>query len=115
MASKAKKSRSARSGKKAVAKKTPRPTKAQPRRSAKPPAAPRKKRRTSFKQVVLGQLSSWADQDPDARVVGSAGYGKSLTRHQIHREVEKGSRLGREFLQNLSEAAVRSVLSAKIK
>jgi len=70
---------------------------------------------TNFTEVVRKQVSAWAKEKPREVVVGTASSGKSLTRNAISVHVQKGTDLGQRLVKGFMDAAVRSVLNAKIK
>jgi len=65
--------------------------------------------------VVRKQVTEWARQNPDEVILGAASSGASLTREAIRHHVETKTNLGQKLLSGWMDAAVRSVLNAKIK
>jgi hypothetical protein len=68
-----------------------------------------------FVDTVRKQVSAWARKKPDEVVIGTASLSQPLTRDAIRIHVQKGTDLGQKLLKGWMDAAVRSVLNAKIK
>jgi hypothetical protein len=82
---------------------------------SKKPSAGLAKEANPLAAVVRKQVTQWAKQKPDEVVIGTASSKSPLTREAIRVHLEKETNLGQKLMKGWMDAAVRSVLSAKIK
>jgi hypothetical protein len=82
---------------------------------SKKPSAGRAGEANPLAAVVRKQVTQWAKQKPDEVVIGTASSKSALTREAIRIHLEKETDLGKRLMKGWMDAAVRSVLSAKIK
>jgi hypothetical protein len=67
-----------------------------------------------FREALLGQLKTWADNNPDQKVMGTASSGTVLTRQDIYSNIRERTHLGIRLLNSWDRVAAKYIMSVKM-